>query len=172
MVHSEHEGAPPDMDRTYRVRRPVSAGADSRIEDAAGRSAFLVDGTTDSASRVVTLRAADGADIYHVDQRLRIRDTIEIEGAGGIVATVRKALVPPLRERVEVTLADGGRWAVEGRISDHEYQVMNGVVVVAEVSRRWTADPGEFGIRVGLGADDALVVLITIAIASITSPVA
>ena len=52
-----------------------------------------------------------------------MRDTMAIERDGEAVATVRKAIVSPLRERFKAEFAGGGEYEVKGNIVDHEYDV-------------------------------------------------
>ena len=52
---------------------------------------------------------------------LRARDTMAIERGNDKVATVKKALITPLRDRFTVELEGGGELAVEGNLLDHEY---------------------------------------------------
>ena len=61
---------------------------------------------------------------------------MEIEDPGGhTVATVKEALITPLRDRWAVKVTDGPDLDVKGNILDHEYTIEDGRSVVAEVSK-------------------------------------
>jgi uncharacterized protein YxjI len=88
---------------------------------------------------------------------LHLRDTMEIEGGAGRVATVKKALISPLREHYSVDLAAGGEWTVKGNIVDHEYHIEGPGGQIAEVGKKWFRVRDTYGIQVSPGQDDALV---------------
>jgi uncharacterized protein YxjI len=48
---------------------------------------------------------------------------MEIERDGRTVATVRKALVSPLRERFSIDVEGGQDMEAKGNIVDHEYKI-------------------------------------------------
>ena len=52
-----------------------------------------------------------------------IRDTMEIERDGDTVATVKKALITPLRDRFAIEVEDGDELSAKGNIVDHEYEI-------------------------------------------------
>jgi hypothetical protein len=53
------------------------------------------------------------------------------------VATVKKALITPLRERMFVSVEGGPDLDVQGNILDHEYSIEASGDKVADVSKRW-----------------------------------
>ena len=88
------------------------------------------------------------AELLKIQERmLRVRDTMEIEDADGhSVATVKKAMFTPLRERWTVDVANGPDLRVQGNIVDHEYAIEDGGTAVAEVSKKWfrVADEADY----------------------------
>ncbi|WP_243670754.1 LURP-one-related family protein [Methanoculleus chikugoensis] len=99
---------------------------------------------------------------------LRIKDTMEIEkGEGGTAATIKKALIAPLRDRWTVSIPPGGEdWDVQGNILDHEYHIEAGRRErVAEISKKWFRIRDTYGVEVEPGGhDDALVLAVTAAL--------
>ena len=93
---------------------------------------------------------------------------MEIERGGRTVATVKKALITPLRDRFTVELEDGGRLDVEGDILDHEYQVTRDGIPVANISKRWFRVRDTYGVAVAPGQNDALVLAVTVCIDHLT----
>ena len=91
----------------YQMRqRLISIGDDYWIEDDEGRRIFKVDGKALRIRQTMNFDDADGNTLLRIQERkLRLRDTMEIEDANGrTVATVKKALVSPLRDRMSVAV--------------------------------------------------------------------
>ena len=91
----------------YQMRqRLVSIGDDYWIEDDEGQRIFKVDGKALRIRQTMNFDDADGNTLLRIQERkLRLRDTMEIEDANGrTVATVKKALVSPLRDRMSVAV--------------------------------------------------------------------
>jgi uncharacterized protein YxjI len=75
-----------------------------------------------------------------------------------------RALVTPLRDRYSIEVADGPDLEAKGNIVDHEYEFKRGGDEVAKVSKRWFRVRDTYGIEVGPGVDDALILACTVAI--------
>src|SRR5262249_17962627 len=103
------------------------------------------------------------------ERLLRLRDTMEIEGPDGrSVATVKKAMITPLRDRWTVKVTDGPDLDVQGNILDHEYAIDDGRTRAAEVSKKWfrVADP--YGVEVAPGYNPVLVLAVTVVLDTMT----
>ena len=108
----------------YRMRQKlVSIGDDYWIENDQGERVFKVDGKALRVRNTLIFEDSHGTELLKIQERLaRVRDTMEIEDPGGhTVATVKKALIAPLRDRWTVKVADGPDLEVKGNILDHEY---------------------------------------------------
>jgi uncharacterized protein YxjI len=156
----------------YQMRqRMFSIGDDYWIETNSGQRAFKVDGKALRVRKTLILESPGGQELYKIQEKLvTIRETMDIEGPAGPVATVRKAMITPLRERFTVQLASGGEWNVQGNITDHEYEISGPQGKVAEVGKRWFRVADTYGIEVAPGQDDPLVVAVAIVIDSMTHP--
>jgi uncharacterized protein YxjI len=143
----------------------VDIGDDYWIEDNAGKRAFKVDGKALRVRNTLILQDANGQDLYSIQEKmLRIKDTMEIEAAGGgTAATIKKALISPLRDRWTVDLPGGEDWQIQGNILDHEYRIEKGTEKVAEISKRWFRIRETYGVEIAPGQNDALVLAITAA---------
>jgi len=81
-----------------------------------------------------------------------------------VLATVKKALITPLRQRFDVHVAGGENMEVEGNILDHEYEIHEGRKRVAEVSKKWFRVADTYGVDIVPGSDDVLILAITVVI--------
>ena len=162
-----------DGPRTFRMRQKlVSIGDDYWIEDDQGERVYKVDGKAMRIRDTLILEDPDGRELFKIqEKKLHIRDTMEIEDAGGgRVATVKKALITPLRERFDVNVENGEDLEVKGNIVDHEYKIERGGDKVAEVSKKWFRVADTYGVEVAQGQDPALILAVTAVVDSMTHP--
>jgi uncharacterized protein YxjI len=150
----------------YRMREKMFAiGDDFWIENDSGERVFKVDGKALRIRDTLVLEDISGAELFTVqEKKLRIRDTMEIERGGRKVATVKKALITPLRERFSIEVEGGDDLEAKGNIVDHEYKIERDGDKVAEVSKRWFRIRDTYGIEIAPGQDEALVLAVTVCI--------
>jgi uncharacterized protein YxjI len=151
----------------YQMREKLlSIGDDSWIEDDSGRRAFKVNGKAVRLRSTLVLEDANGGELLKIQDRpVRVRDVMEVESAGGgTVATVKKALITPLRDRYTVDVAGGGQLSVQGNIVDHEYTIEAGGQKVAEVSKKWFRVRDTYGVEVHPDQNDAIILAVTVCI--------
>src|SRR5215472_1553952 len=88
----------------YRMREKLlSIGDDSWIENEGGDRVFKVNGKALRVRDTLILESPSGEELFSIQQKmLHIRDTMRIEHNGQTVATVKKALITPLRDRFAV----------------------------------------------------------------------
>jgi uncharacterized protein YxjI len=148
----------------YLVREKIFAiGDDFWITDADGNRVFLVDGKALRLRQTFELKDSSGAVLATVHKKLiAIRDTMEIEHDGQVVATVRKALISPLHHRSVIELADGGQLEAVGNILDKEFDIQASGQPIAHISRSWFRIRDTYGVEIAPGENDAL--LLTIAV--------
>jgi uncharacterized protein YxjI len=139
-----------------------SVGDDYWIEDDRGGRVYKIDGKALRLRKTLVFEDATGEELVKIqERRLRVRDTMEIEDRDGhTVATVKKALVTPLRDRWSVNVAGGPDLDVKGNIVDHEYTIEDGQKV-AEVSKKWFRVADTYGVEVDPGQDPVLILAIT-----------
>jgi uncharacterized protein YxjI len=139
-----------------------SIGDDYWIENDRGERVFKVDGKALRVRETMIIEDRSGAELCKIQQKkLRVHDTMEIERGHHTLATVKKALIAPLRQRYSVDVRDGDDLEVHGNIVDHEYTIERGGQKVAEVSKRWFRVRETYGIEMTPGQDDALVLAVT-----------
>jgi uncharacterized protein YxjI len=150
----------------------VSIGDDFWIQNDRGERVFKVDGKALRLRSTLIFEDADGRELARIQERmLRVKDTMEIEGPGGdTVASVKKALINPLRDRFTVKVQDGPDLAVQGNIVDHEYTIGEGHDAVAQVSKRWFRAADTYGVEIRPGVNEVLILAVTAAIDSMAHP--
>jgi uncharacterized protein YxjI len=147
----------------------LSFGDDFWIENDRGERIFKVDDKVLRVRDTVVIKDADGNELLKLQKRLlRARDTMAIERGDDKVATVKKAMITPLRDRFTVDLEGGGRLEVQGNILDHEYQITQDGIPVANISKRWFRVRDTYGVAVVPGQNDALVLAVTVCIDHLT----
>ena len=150
----------------YRMREKMFAiGDDFWIENEEGERAFKVDGKALRIRDTLVLQDASGAELYRIqEKKLTIRDKMEIEHGGSTVATIRKALITPLRDRYSIEVEGSEDMEAKGNIVDHEYKIERDGERVAEVSKRWFRIRDTYGIEIAAGQDEALLLAVTVCI--------
>ena len=150
----------------YQMREKlVSIGDDFWIETNLGRRAFKVDGKAFRVRDTLVIRDMVGTEVAKVQERLvHIRGTMKIERPGKPDATVKKALITPLRERWVLEADDVGEIKIQGNIVDHEYTFERDGRRVAEVSKRWFRIRDTYGVEIQPGQDDVLILAATVAV--------
>ena len=157
----------------YRMREKVFAiGDDFWIENEGGERVFKVDGKALRIRQTFVLEDPSGTELFSIqEKKLSVRDKMEIERDGHTVATVKKALVSPLRDRFSIDVEGGEDLDAHGNVVDHEYKIERGGDQVAEVSKRWFRVRETYGIEIAPGQDDALILAVTVCIDQMTHDV-
>jgi uncharacterized protein YxjI len=158
--HHEPEGT------RYRMREKVfSIGDDFWIDTDDDRHAFKVNGKALRIRSTFVLENASGEELFKLqEKKLAIRDTMRLDHDGRTVATIKKALVTPLRDRYSIHLEDGRELSAKGNILDHEYEIERDGHKVAEISKRWFRIRDTYGIEVVAGENDGLILATAICI--------
>jgi uncharacterized protein YxjI len=150
----------------YQMREKLFAiGDDFWVETEGGERVFKVDGKALRVRSTFILESPSGDELFKIqEKKLHIRDTMEIERGGDTVATIKKALITPLRDRFAIELEAGGELTAKGNIVDHEYEIERDGDKIAEISKRWFRVRETYGIEVAPGEDDALIVAAVVCI--------
>jgi uncharacterized protein YxjI len=150
----------------YTMREKMFAiGDDFWIENQEGEKTFKVNGKALRIRDTFVLESAAGEELFTIqEKKLSIRDKMEIERKGKTVATIKKALVSPLRDRYSISVEDGADMEAKGNIVDHEFKIERGGDKIAEISKRWFRIRDTYGIEIAPGQDDALILACTVCI--------
>jgi uncharacterized protein YxjI len=150
----------------YQMREKMfSIGDDFWVETNDGDRAFKVNGKALRIRDTLVLESPTGEELYAIqEKKVRFRGTMEIEQGGKTIATIKKALVSPLRDRYSIEIESDGDLEAKGNIVDHEYKIERDGDKVAEVSKRWFSVRDTYGIEIAEGQNEALIVAIAVCI--------
>jgi len=162
-------GGPPGPGRReegssrYRMRQKLVAfGDDYWIENGLGRRVYFVDGKAFRLREHLAFKDMQGNELAAIQEKvMHVKDTYSIYRNGQVLATVKKALVTPLRQRYDIHVAGGDNLDAQGNILDHEYEISNGRNQVAEISKKWFRVADTYGVNISPGADDVLILATT-----------
>ena len=158
--HKEADGT------RYRMREKLFAiGDDFWVDTDDDRHAFKVNGKALRIRKTFILEDPSGDELVKIqEKKLSIRDKMELERDGERLATIKKALITPLRDRFAIELDDGAELSAKGNIVDHEYKIERDGDTIAEISKRWFRIRDTYGIEIAPGEDDALILAAAICI--------
>ncbi|RCV50426.1 LURP-one-related/scramblase family protein [Marinitenerispora sediminis] len=154
--------------------RIFDIGDDFWVENEEGERVFLVDGKALRIRKTFELKDVDGNELLVIRKKLlSVRDTMTVERDGEPVATVRKRLFNPIKDKLIVELADGGEWEVTGDFLDKEYEVTDDSGPVAIISRKWFTLVDTYAVDVNTfrgdaGGDPALVLAVAVCVDTMT----
>jgi uncharacterized protein YxjI len=154
-----------DMARYKMKQRLISIGEDDTIEDEHGKPAYKVDGKVMRIRETFEITDMQGREVVTVrEKKIAIHDSMKILRGGETIATVKKALISPFRDKWVVDMEGGEDLVVKGDILDHEYEVERGGRTVARVSKKWFTIRDTYGIDIQPGQDDGLILGIVVAV--------
>ncbi len=144
----------------------ISIGDDYWIENEAGEREFYVDGKALRLRDTLIIKDLQGNELYKLKEKLlRVRDTMDVLDANGkTAATIKKALIAPLRDRWKVEVTNGPEMDIQGNILDHEYKIEAGREKIAEVSKKWFRIRDIYGVEIEPGKNNALILTIAAAL--------
>lgn len=153
------------------TQKLVSIGDDYYVEDEAGKRVFRIDGKALRIRDTLKMDDLESGDEYRIQERVvRIKNTMTIQKNGRKAATVKKAIVTPIRDRFTVDLPGIPNANVKGNILDHEYKILHDGERVAEISKKWFRIRDSYGIEVSPEADAGLVVACAVALDMMVHP--
>ena len=155
-----------DLNHRYRMRQKlISLGDDYWIENALGNRIFFVDGKAFHSREHLGFKDTHGNELAAIQEKvMHIKYMYSIYREGNVLATVKKSLFTPLRQRFDVHVAGAQNLEVQGNTVDHEYEIYEGHKRVAEVSKKWFQVADTYGVNIVTVADDILILAITVVI--------
>jgi uncharacterized protein YxjI len=80
------------------------------------------------------------------------------------MATVKRALITPVRDRWTIHVEGGPDLEIKGNIVNHEYKIEDGRTKVAEISRKWFRVRDTYGVEIAPGQNEILILAATVAV--------
>lgn len=150
----------------YKMRqRLISIGEDFTIEDELGNPVYTVDGKVLRIRETFVIEDMRGGEVATIrEKKLAIRESMNILRAGQTIATIRKALFTPFRDKFTIDVVGGQDLEAQGDILNHEYTISRAGEPVASVSKQWFALRDTYGIEIAPSEDDGLILAIAVAI--------
>ena len=154
--------------------RVFDIGDDFWVTDEQGAKVFWVDGKALRVRTTFELKDPKGELLMVIRKKLlKVRDQMRVEQDGSTVATVRKRLFNPLRQKLSVDVKGAPGWEVVGSFFDKEYSISDKEGTVAVVSRKWFRMRDTYAVDVNthrkdIAGDPALVISVAVAIDALT----
>ncbi len=143
----------------YVMRQKLLSLADNfTIKDEQQRDVFLVKGKVFSFGDKLSFQDLAGNELVFIEQRLlNWSPTYELWRKAELLAVVKRELFSFVHHRFTVDVPGPNDLEAEGDFLDHEYTISREDRVVATVSKRWFSWTDTYGIEIGDGEDDVLV---------------
>jgi uncharacterized protein YxjI len=136
----------------------LAFGQDSLIKNEKGRPVFDVDGKALSVFNTLVIRDMEKNKIATIKQKLpAISPTYEITREGQEPTKIHKQLISPFADRFTVDIPGPDDLHIKGSLSEHEYTITRGDLVVATVSKGWFRELETYGVDIASGEDDVLI---------------
>jgi len=142
-----------------------SWGDDFYIRDANGNNVFFVDGKAFSLGNRLSFQDLEGNELAAIDQKLfSWGPTYEIRRNGELTAVVKKQMFTFFSCTFNVDVPGPDDLEAKGDFMDHEYTFTRRGQTVATVSRAWFSWSDTYGVDIGEGSDDILILASTVVI--------
>ncbi len=150
----------------YLMKQKLFAwGDDFAIKNEAGEDVFFVDGKAFSFGDKLSFQDLQGNELVFIRQKLLSwGPTYELYRGDNLAAVVKKQLFTFFRCRFTVDVPGPNDLEAEGSFLDHEYTFNRNGQVVAGVSKQWFSWTDTYGVDIGAGEDDVLILASTVVI--------
>ncbi|HTG42984.1 MAG TPA: LURP-one-related family protein [Verrucomicrobiae bacterium] len=140
-------------------------GEDFSIKDREGRELYYIDGRALSLGKKLSFQNTERREIAFIRQRLLSwGPNYEILRDDHILATVKKKLLTLFHCKFSVDLAGPNDLEAKGNFLDHEYQLLKGDTMIAQITKKWIAWTDSYVIDVEPEQDDVLVLACAVVI--------
>lgn len=150
----------------YLMRQKLLALRDRYyIENEQRQRVFRVDGKLLRLRDTLLFKDMQNHELLKIQEKwLRARHTMSIYRGNEIVASVHEAFVEVVRDRYRISIPHAPDLIAHGNILDHEYVVERDHWRIAEISKKWFRIADTYGVEVGPGEDDILILATTVVI--------
>ncbi len=153
------------MSRYVMQQKVFCLGDDYKVKDEEGREVFYIDGKVWSIGDKLSFQDMDGNALAFISQKLLSwGPTYTISRDGEVAAVVRKSLFTFFHCQFTVDVPGPDDLVANGDFLDREYTFLRRGKQVAEVSKRWFSWTDTYGVDVGRGEDDVLILAAAVVI--------
>jgi uncharacterized protein YxjI len=146
-------------------------GDDFQIKDESGRDAFVVDGKAFSLAKQLSFQDLAGNTLMSINQKLLSwGPTYELAQGDNVIGVVKKELFNIFSYRFAIELSGGLALQATGEFTDHEYVITRDGAPVATISKQWFTVSDTYGVEVGAGENDVLMLAITVVVDMVCHP--
>ena len=156
----------------YIMRQKLFSLGDSfQIKNENGDDAFAVQGKAFSFAKQLSFQDLSGNALLSIEQQLLSwKSTYEITKNDQPVAVVKKELFNVFSYRFSIDLSGSAPLQATGNFLDHEYAISRDDQTLATISKQWFSLTDTYGVDVGEGEDDVLILAITVVIDMVCHP--
>lgn len=156
---------PPDGWQRLIMKSKFGAGRDFEVLDDDGERRYFVDGKMGPTPKADVL-GPDGSVTFTVLGRLLgVPKQMTISDASGAqVASMKAKMFSPIKSKVNMELADGGHWHIEGSLIEKDYSVSADGAPVIAISQKWVTIRDAYTLDVIDGIDPGLALAVVWAI--------
>ncbi len=152
-------------------QKMLSLGDNFQIKNENGDDAFIVNGKVFSLAKQLSFQDLAGNTLVSIKQQLvSWGATYTISKDDNPVAVVKKELFNVFSYRFSIDLSGSPSLATTGDFLNHEYAIFRGEQQVAAISKQWFTLTDTYGVDIGEGEDDVLVLAIAIVIDMVCHP--
>jgi uncharacterized protein YxjI len=156
----------------YILRQKMLSFADAfQIKNEDGADAFVVNGAVFSLAKQLAFQDLAGNTLLSIKQQLMSwGPTYAISRDDTPVALVKKELFNVFSYRFTIDLEGASSLETNGDFSNHEYAITRNGQQVAAISKQWFTLTDTYGVDVGQGEDDVLILAIAVVIDMVCHP--
>jgi len=166
-----HHNNQPALTRYRMKQRLMAIGEDFDIENEAGERVYHVDAKVMTVRDTLVITDSQGNQVATIKEKLvSVKDTMQIYREGEVIASVRKKLFSPFKERFNIDVTGSDDLEAEGNIIDHEYEIKRGRDTIATVSKKMFSVRDSYGIEIVPGEDDVLILASAVVIDMLSHP--
>lgn len=158
------EPAPAGWQR-FIMKSKFGAGRDFEVLDGDEQRRYLVDGHLGPTPKA-DITGPDGTVLFTVVGRLLgVPKQMTIADASGEqVASMKAKMFSPIKSKVNMELADGVHWRIEGSLIEKDYSVAADGAPIIQISQKWITIRDAYTLDVIDGVDPGLALAVVWAI--------
>ncbi len=168
MFHRHHQQTPettPGIHRYLMREKLLTLRDNYHIENDQRQRVFQVDGKLLRLRDTLLFKDMQGHELLKIQEKwLRGRHTMNIHRGNEVAASVHEAFVEVARDRYQIRIPRAPDLLAHGNILDHEYVIERDNWKIAEISKKWFRVADTYGVEIGPGEDDILILAITVVI--------